>query len=73
MHLKEEKCYNLKPDIGLLHQYKDGLQPTEEKSESYHGSPRTTEYLGVQGIPWVHQLPWQVLPNLATTLAPLYQ
>ena len=72
MHLKKEKCRFLQPSVEYLgHRIsKEGLQPTEEKYKAITGAHNVSEFKAFLGLINYYG---KFLPNLASTLAPLYQ
>ena len=74
MHLRE-KCHYLKPDIEYLgHRIsKDGLQLMEEKVKAIMGAPEPQNVSEFKAFLGLINYYGKLLPNLATTLALLYQ
>ena len=74
MHLKRKKCKFMLPEVEYLgHQISThGLQPTEEKVWAIVNSPTPQNKSQLQSFLGLINYYAKFLPNLSTTLAPLY-
>ncbi len=75
MKLKRSKCRFMLPEVEYLgHRInKQGLQPTEDKAKAIRDALHPKAVSELKAAQGFNQLLCQVLPNLASTLAPLHQ
>ena len=74
MHLKQEKCTFLMPEVEYLgHKIcQEGLQPTESKVRAIADTPEPKRVSELRSFLGLVNYYGKFLPNLATTAAPLY-
>ena len=75
MRLKKSKCCFLLPEVEYLgHRISsEGLHPTEEKVQAVRSAPRPQNVTQLKSFLGLVSYNGKFLPNLASTLAPLYR
>lgn len=74
LRLNMDKCFFLQPSITYLGHVidKEGLHPTQDKVEAIQDAPRPRNLTGLRSFLGPMNYYSKFLPNLSTTLSPLY-